>query len=183
MKDYRREYPLFSLCGLNCAFCPMHLDGYCPGCGGGAGHQNCAVIRCSRERGAMEFCTQCGIFPCGRLTRAMEYDSFLPHVNMVGDLKKAGEMGLPAYRALLEEKAAILTALLEGYNDGRRKRLYCTAVNLLSLPALRGVMEELAREAPPPECGKARAQYAVGLLQDAAGAEDVTLTLRKKPKS
>ena len=26
MKNYQREYPLFSLCGLNCALCPMHLN-------------------------------------------------------------------------------------------------------------------------------------------------------------
>jgi hypothetical protein len=40
MKDFKRLYPLFSLCGLNCGLCPMHLDNYCPGCGGGAGKIN-----------------------------------------------------------------------------------------------------------------------------------------------
>lgn len=33
MKNFNRENPLFSLCGLNCGLCTMYLDHYCPGCG------------------------------------------------------------------------------------------------------------------------------------------------------
>ena len=36
MKGFTREETRFSLCGLNCRLCSMHLGGYCPGCGGGA---------------------------------------------------------------------------------------------------------------------------------------------------
>lgn len=33
MKDYRRVWPLFSLCGLNCGLYPMHQrENGCPGC-------------------------------------------------------------------------------------------------------------------------------------------------------
>ena len=35
MKGFTREETRFSLCGLNCRLCSMHLGGYCPGCGGG----------------------------------------------------------------------------------------------------------------------------------------------------
>ena len=136
MKDYRREYPLFSLCGLNCALCPMHLDGYCPGCGGGAGHQGCAVIRCSRQHGGVEFCFQCAQYPCDRYLTPPEYDVLLPTGHQIQDLKQAKAAGLEAYRQELEEKAALLRRLLEGYNDGRRKSFYCVAVNLLPLSDL-----------------------------------------------
>ena len=34
MKGFAREETRFSLCGLNCRLCSMHLGGYCPGCGG-----------------------------------------------------------------------------------------------------------------------------------------------------
>ena len=37
MKGFSREETRFSLCGLYCLLCSMHLGGYCPGCGGGAG--------------------------------------------------------------------------------------------------------------------------------------------------
>ena len=63
MKNYQREYPLFSLCGLNCALCPMHLNKYCPGCGGGEGNQSCAIFRCGWEHGCPEYCFQCGEYP------------------------------------------------------------------------------------------------------------------------
>ena len=43
MKGFTRTETRFSLCGLNCALCSMHLGGYCPGCGGGAGNQSCAM--------------------------------------------------------------------------------------------------------------------------------------------
>ncbi|SFP56056.1 hypothetical protein SAMN05216343_10990 [Oscillibacter sp. PC13] len=37
MRGFVRKDLLASLCGLNCALCPMQLDAYCPGCGGGWG--------------------------------------------------------------------------------------------------------------------------------------------------
>ena len=49
MKGFKRNNQLLSLCGLNCGLCPMHIDGYCPGCGGGAGNQSCRIARCSLE--------------------------------------------------------------------------------------------------------------------------------------
>ena len=49
VKGFTRAETRFSLCGLNCALCSMHLGGYCPGCGGGAGNQSCAIARCSLE--------------------------------------------------------------------------------------------------------------------------------------
>jgi len=32
MKGFHRSYTLFSLCGLNCGLCPMHIDKYCHSC-------------------------------------------------------------------------------------------------------------------------------------------------------
>lgn len=59
MKGFTRREPLFSLCGLKCGLCRMHLGGYCPGCGGGEGNQSCAIARCSLEHGGPEFCWDC----------------------------------------------------------------------------------------------------------------------------
>ena len=47
MKGFTRMETRFSLCGLNCDLCSMHLGGYCPGCGGGAGNQSCTMAKCS----------------------------------------------------------------------------------------------------------------------------------------
>ena len=100
MKDFLRQEPLFSLCGLNCGLCTMHLGGHCPGCGGGAGHQSCSIIRCSLEHGRPEFCSQCAEFPCQRLAEAVQYDSFLPHSNLLANLQRVRNSGP---EGLLEE--------------------------------------------------------------------------------
>lgn len=146
MKNYQREYPLFSLCGLNCALCPMHLNQYCPGCGGGEGNQSCAIFRCGREHGCPEYCFQCSEYPCEKYDSVMEYDSFLPHRNMRKDMERAKSGGIDSYQAELAEKAAILQELLDNYNDGRRKTFYMLAVYLLELQDLKDAMEQISRE-------------------------------------
>lgn len=189
MKGYERPYPGFSLCGLQCGLCPIHhMAGGCPGCGGGAGHQPCPIVRCSQQHEGVEYCFQCPEFPCAKYGGADEYDSFVPHRNRLADFARAKELGLEAYRAELEEKAAVLRILLERYNDGRRKSFFCTAVNLLALVDVRAVMEQIAGwqpEAGLPEDAerKQRAAFAAACFQEMADKRDVSLKLRKKPRA
>ncbi len=182
MKDFHRDHPQFSLCGLNCLLCPMNLGGYCPGCGGGAGNQSCAVARCALEQGGVEFCTQCGQFPCARYRKLLEYDSFIPHSRMVRDLERAGELGTEVYITQLKERRAILDQLLAGYNDGRRKSFYCLAVYLLEPDSLRRAFAEICGAVPADSSVKEKAITAVGILKKAAEADGVTLNVNKKPK-
>ena len=160
MKEQTRAEPRFSLCGLNCGLCPMyHISEteHCTGCGG-AGRPSCAVQRCAREHGGVEYCFQCTEYPCARYTRAEPYDSFVPHRNVQRDFARAARDGLDAYRAMLEEKEALLRFLLREYNDGRRKSLFCTAVNLLELADVRETVSLLRRQTPrtPPSGKRAR---------------------------
>ena len=183
MKNFTRKEPLFSLCGLNCALCAMHLGGHCPGCGGGAGNQSCAIARCSLQHGGVQFCWECPEYPCPRYDGFDDGDSFVPHRNRRQDIALAREVGLDAYLAQLEERRVILDVLLAGYNDGRRKTLFSTAVYLLPMEDLRDVMAELdARQEPARTPVKERALAAVELLQEAADRRGVRLKLNKKPK-
>ena len=181
MKDYRRETPRFALCGLNCALCPMQLGGYCPGCGGGEGHQPCRFTRCAKER-RIEYCCFCEAYPCGEYRGAADWDSFVTHQDMLRDFARAKEIGIPAYLAELDERAGILRWLLEHCNDGRRKNFFCLAVNLLDLPQLHAAVKQLsaanAADTPLPE----RAAKAVSLLSRAAARQGILLKLRKRPK-
>ena len=96
MKDYQRQYPSFSLCGLFCGLCPIHhMENGCPGCGGGDGHQPCAVIRCGREHGGPEFCCDCPAYPCERYLEPPLYDQLLPSRNARRDLDRLKAEGLP----------------------------------------------------------------------------------------
>lgn len=183
MKGFIRTQTQFSLCGLGCALCSMHLGGYCPGCGGGAGNQSCAIAKCSLEHGGVQFCWECPEYPCPRYEGFDDGDSFVPHRNRRQDIAQAREIGLEAYLARLVEKRAILDALLEGYNDGRRKTLFDTAVYLLPLEALRSVMAALGSQAELKEQPiKNRALAAVRLLQEAADRQGISLKLNKKPR-
>lgn len=183
MKGFTREETCFSLCGLNCYLCSMHLGGYCPGCGGGAGNQSCTIAKCSLEHGGVQFCWECPEYPCSRYEGFDDGDSFVPHRNRQQDIALAREIGLEAYLVQLEEKRTILDALLAGYNDGRRKTLFNAAVYLLPLEDLQSVMatlNSLPELAEQPV--KERALAAVELLQEAADRRVINLKLNKKPK-
>lgn len=182
MKGFTRTETRFSLCGLGCALCSMHLGGYCPGCGGGAGNQSCAIAKCSLEHGDVQFCWECQEYPCPRYEGFDDGDSFVPHRNRQQDIAQARELGLEAHLARLEEKRAILDELLAHYNDGRRKTLFNTAVYLLPLEDLRSAMASLDRLELGEQAAKERAFAAVGLLQEAADRRGIRLKLNKKPK-
>lgn len=179
MKDFIRDYPLFSLCGLNCGLCTMYIGGYCPGCGGGEGNQGCAIVRCSKQQG-VEFCSDCCEYPCAKYDGIDDYDSFISHLNQKKDLQKLRNIGLDAYKAELCEKMTILTALLEQYNDGRRKTLFSTAANLLELETLHQIMAELAEEVNAEMSIKEKAALAASKFNAAANEQGISLRLRKK---
>ena len=183
MNGFTRTETRFSLCGLNCALCSMHLGGHCPGCGGGAGNQSCAIAKCSLKHGSVQFCWECPEYPCPRYEGFDDGDSFVPHRNLQQDIAQARDLGLEAYFAQLEEKRAILDELLTHYNDGRRKILFNMAVHLLPLEDLRSVMAALGSRSELDEQPiKERALAAIELLQQAADRRGVSLKLSKKPK-
>ena len=178
MKGFRREDLTFSLCGLNCGLCPMHVGGYCPGCGGGEGNQSCAVARCSLAHVGVAYCWQCGEYPCVRYQAEDEYDTLITTQHRKADMARMMAMGPEAYRQEQERKAAMLQALLARHNDGRRKSLYCLAVNLLSEDEVRAVLQRL--DEMTDATVKERAALAAAMLQDAAKRQQVELRMRKK---
>ena len=182
MKGFTRAETRFSLCGLNCALCSMHLGGYCPGCGG-AGNQSCTIAKCSLEHDGVQFCRKCPEYPCSRYEGFDDGDSFVPHRNRKQDVAKARELGVDAYLARLEEKRTILEDLLAHYKDVRRKTFINTAVYLLPLEDLRTVMASLdSRMGLSEQTAKERALAAVGLLQEAADRQGISLKRNKRPK-
>ena len=177
MKGFNRENPLFSLCGLNCGLCSMHLSGHCGGCG--FGNQSCSLARCSLEHGPVEYCFQCGKYPCDKYERIDEYDSFITHQRQKSDLQKAQQIGIENYNAEQVKKAGILTHLLNQYNDGRKKSLFCLAVNLLELDALTAIIQQA--DAMTSEMSiKEKAAFISALLQQCADRNNIELQLKRK---
>lgn len=181
MKNFARSDLSFSLCGLNCALCTMKLDGYCPGCGGGAGNQGCSIARCSIEHGNHQYCFECSDYPCGKYIGITKYDSFITHHNQLSDIEKAKSIGLASYHEELREKANALKFLLENYNDGRRKTFFCLAVNLLELADIQNIMKKIENEIVQDMPLKSKALIAVKYFDEVAERKGVVLKLNKIP--
>lgn len=186
MKEYKRVFPAFSLCGLNCGLCPryqMEGSSKCPGCGGAdfhLKHPSCAVINCNRKHDNVEYCYQCSIYPCERYAKQSEVDSFISYKNVLSDFEKARQLGLENYKLELNNKIDILEFLIRNYNDGRKKNFYCIAVNLLDLNDLQDVVKVIDRQISGQGSDlKETIRRIVSLFEDRAEKADIELKLRK----
>lgn len=90
-------------------------------------------------------------------------------------------MGPGSYQEEQKEKIQILEYLLERYNDGRKKTLFCTAVNLLTLEDLKAVLIQAETENRLQDLPlKERAAGIAELIQELARQKGISLKLRKK---
>ena len=176
MKGFDRKNQLFSLCGLNCGLCTMRLGGHCGGCGNG--NQSCKIARCSLEHGGVEYCCECLHYPCEKYEKFDEYDSFITHRNRNSDMEKLRNIGADRYNSEQAEKVRLLEYLLSSCNDGRRKTLFCLAVDLLELSDVRAVVDQLM--ATDLSSVKERTVYAAALLQEIADKKGISLKLNRK---
>lgn len=184
VKEYQREYPLFSLCGLNCGLCPRYQSegkSRCPGCGGKdfhLQHPSCAVITCSKKHGDVDYCFLCKDYPCDRYQCPKDKDSFITYRNVINDMQKAIDNGIEQYKRELNEKVAFLEYLISNYNDGRKKNFYCIAVNLLDLADLNDIKECInGFDETIPQ--KEKIKMVESWFNDKAKSKNIELKLRK----
>ena len=179
MKGFERKNQFFSLCGLNCGLCPMLLGNHCGGCGNG--NQSCKIARCSLEHGKIEYCYECGQYPCEKYQNMEEYEIFIPSRRRKADLERAQTIGIEQYTLEQQEKAQILSYLLSNYNDGRRKNFFCVAVNLLEIPELREVLNQIKSDGEMADLPKKeQCAYVAALLRAVAERKNIEIKLRKK---
>ena len=181
MKGFERKDQLLSLCGLNCGLCSMRLGGHCGGCGNG--NQSCKIARCSLEHGGLEYCFECKEYPCGIYEQIEAFDSFITHRNQKSDLNKAKRIGIHAYHCEQREKIEILEYLLTNYNGGRKKSMFCLAVNLMGLSDLREGVKQIQQMNGSEKLPiKEKSAYAAKILQSIAKQRNIKLKLNKKKK-
>lgn len=186
MKEYKREYPLFSLCGLNCGLCPRYQSkgvSRCPGCGGEdfhLKHPSCAVITCNRKHNNFEYCYQCTSYPCDRYIKPSSTDSFITYQKVISDFEKARNDGIERYQEELNEKVSFLEFLIDNYNDGRKTSFYCIAVNLLSLADLKDIKKDIQdRISKLNSTYKEKIELISSVIEARASSESIELKLRK----
>ncbi len=185
MKDNSRQYPVYSLCGLNCGLCPRyHTEGpsRCPGCGGAdfsQKHPACAVITCNKKHDNVQFCFECGSYPCPKYQSTSAHDSFISYTHVLQNFNLASQ-DLAQYLSVLKRKQDCLTILLQEFNDGRSKGLYCLAIDLLPaaiLDELQEYIEDLRCQVHPDPWEKAHNMAA--WIRQKAEELKIALQLRK----
>ena len=189
MAEYKREFPLFALCGLNCGLCPRYqTDGSskCPGCGGPdfhLKHPTCPVVTCNKKHDNVEYCFQCSSYPCKKYSEPKNLDSFITYKNVLSDFERAKKES-KQYQEEIKRKVEIAEFLIRNYNDGKRKGFYCLAVNLLGLSDLENIMENLHQEIDTQNQDQNdKIARIVEMLETQAKKRNIELKLRKKQKS
>ncbi len=186
MKEFNREYPLFSLCGLNCGLCPRYQSksaSRCPGCGGQdfhLKHPSCAVITCNKKHDNVEYCFECSSYPCDRYIKPSSTDSFITYQDVIFDVEKARKDGIERYQQELNEKVRLLEFLIDNYNDGKKTSFYCIAVNLLSLADLNEIKKDIQDRIGLLNIAlKEKIALITSAFEGTAGRRNVKLKLRK----
>lgn len=142
-KEFKRKDNLLSLCGLNCSLCPMFIEKRCSGCRAGSTcYLTCEIAPCSIEHGNIDYCFECGEYPCDKYGGIELYDSLITHRNQKKDLQKAKTIGIEKYHAEQLEKKKILDMILNGYAINNRHIFFCLAVNLLEVDDLKLILEK-----------------------------------------
>ena len=180
----KRSNPLFSLCGLNCCLCPrFNTDGEsrCPGCGGDGfeeKHPTCAVGTCNEKHDAVEYCYQCTGYPCSKYKNESLYDSFVSYKNVRENLE-AARTDIAKYEANLQRRQKMLRELLDDYNDGRCKGLYCIIANDMPEDMLEELLSK-ARGMNSLDDVKTKARNVRLLIQEIEKNMGVEYKLRKR---
>ncbi len=157
----------------------MYFGKYHPGCGGGGeGNQGCKIARCAVERGNVEYCFRYIEYPCEKYEQIDEDDSFITHRNQKSDIEKAEKIGIEAYDKEQKKKMQILNYLLMNFNSGRRKALFCQAVNFTGLNAPHELRSHI--EQCPYTTIKEKGVFSSERSRIIADYSSVSLTLRRK---
>lgn len=96
-------------------------------------------------------------------------------------LKHAGP---EEYGKEIQARASILHAMLDRYNDGRHKTLFCLAADLLALDSLCSALHCAEHEPRLQKADKrGKASFMTNLLLEAAARQGVELKLHKRQSS
>ena len=196
MKEHPvKAFPSIGCCGIDCGLCPRYYtagSSRCPGCAGPGfyeKHPSCGYITCCVKKRNLEVCSQCDEFPCSKFESWLgnpEYDSFVTHQRIRPNLEFIRTQGLESFMEQMAKRMALLQTMLESYDDGKSKSLYCIAAALLP-PAgmeesLRRAEQRIKQDDVKLADVKTKARILRSLLDDCAARTGVELKLRQKPK-
>ena len=189
-KTFIKKYPTVACCGLDCGLCPTYNSSgksKCPGCCGPnfiEKHPSCSIITCCIKQKNFEICADCEEFPCSKIDRWDQGDSFISHKKALINLRSIKEGDIEAFIEQQRKRMVVLDELLNQYNEGRSKSYYCIAAALLSIESLEVSLEKTKQKVKDDGITindiKAKSAILKTYLDNAAKNEGVELKLRKK---
>lgn len=185
-----KKFATLGCCGLDCGLCPRyHAEGTsrCPGCGGDGfedKHPSCSFITCCVKKKNLEVCAECDDFPCMKFDKETgETDSFITHRRVMLNQNFIREHGITVFIQQQNERMCVLKKMLQLYDDGRSKSLYCLATTLLTLKSLNEaiirVEAKIKEKSIDQDDIKSKARTLKEILDRFAEAEKEELRLRK----
>ncbi len=182
MASPSKKHPTLGCCGLDCGLCPRYYtkgDSRCPGCNGpdfSQKHPSCSILTCCYKKQGLECCGECKQFPCDKIKPWASGDSFISHKVCLENLGWIQQHGIDAFVANQQQRIELLRRMIDGFDDGRSKNLFCLAAALLPPNDVEGAIKESITfsSEKPLQTKKLKA-----LLNEAARTIGITLALRK----
>jgi hypothetical protein len=120
-------------------------------------------------------------FPCSKFKSEEEYrqvglsSSYPPSWKVLSNLRFIREKGIREFMVRQERRISLLETMIEGYNDGRSRSLFCRAAALLDPAALERSLGEATRRT---RAGDARSKAGIlkAILAEIALDQGVELT-------
>jgi len=182
-----KMYPAVGACGLDCMLCPRYYTegkSKCDGCGSAYSYAavGCKIFRCCVKEKNFETCAECSDFPCLKFEEASEYDSFVTHRKMIPNLKFIEKCGIKEFLNEQKKRQKLLEEMLEQFNEGRSRTVYCVAATLLPIKALKKSLD-LAKTRVKEKNVKGsdlqnKAKVLKDILSEIASKERIDLKLR-----
>jgi hypothetical protein len=149
-----KKYPTIGVCGLDCGMCPRYYTkgtSRCPGCAGPDffdKHPSCSFITCCVKKKNLEVCSECLDFPCSKFKSEEEYQqlnessSYPSSKRVIRNLNIIKEDGIKKFIERQKKRIKLLEIMIENFDDGRSRSLYCKATTLLDLTSLKNSLDK-----------------------------------------
>jgi hypothetical protein len=188
-----KEYPTVGACGLDCGLCTKFYTAgpsRCPGCCGPdffSKHPSCSFITCCVEKRGFETCGECPDFPCPKFKSQEEYEArglpgYPPDGKIIPNLNFIKEEGIREFVRLQQKRIRLLQKMIEDFDDGRSRRLFCTSAALLDLGRLEGSLREANQRMKADADRKGRATLLKQLLNEEAANQGINLMIKARPR-
>jgi hypothetical protein len=196
MNNLEKKYPTIGCCGIDCGLCPRYYTegkSRCPGCLGPKFleimGQTCSFITCCVKNNNLETCGECKDFPCSKFNSKWfgkdSYDSFVTHKRAVPNLTFIKNKGFEKFTKQQEKRIKILKEMINDFNEGRSKSIFCLASALLPITLLEEALDNAKKIIKKTEIRKdnlkEKAKILKKFLQSAADKENIILKLDKPP--